>query len=245
MRMARAGVGVAMIALMAVALTGCYTVPIERDDRIGTTEEQISIVREGAESLDAQVTMGAGRLMLGSDAASDTVLSGTVAYPKSWPVRSEYSVEGTEGTLRFTQDRGTFPVGDADNTWDLKIAEGLPTRLAVTLGAGEADVTVGKLDLDDLQFTLGAGETTIDLTGPRTRDLPVSIQAGIGELRLVVPSDVGVRISGRNDGLGTFDADGFMADGNSWVNDAWSESGPKIDIDLQRGIGEVTVEMQP
>lgn len=245
MRMARAGAGVAMIALMAVALTGCYTVPIERDDRLGTTEEQISVAREGAESLDAQVTMGAGRLMLGPDAGSETVLTGTVAYPKSWPVRSEYSVEGTEGTLRFTQERGAFPVGDTDNTWDLKLSEGLPTRLAVTLGAGEADVKVGKLDLDDLQFTLGAGETTIDLTGPRTRDLPVSIQAGIGSLRLVVPSDVGVRISGRNDGLGTFDANGFMADGNSWVNDAWSESGPKIDIDLQRGIGEVTVEMQP
>jgi hypothetical protein len=50
-------------------------------------------------------------------------------------------------------------------------------------------------------------------------------------------------VTERNDGIGDFSADGFKADGITWVNDAWSGTGPKIEIDLTRGIGDVTLTL--
>jgi len=70
--------------------------------------------------------------------------------------------------------------------------------------------------------------------------------AGVGKVVLRLPEGVGVRITGREDGVGSFAADGFIAQGDSWVNEAYSAaSGPKIELDLTRGVGDVTLVLVP
>ncbi len=250
MRFHKIATAAVVAAAAAAVLTGCYAVPIERDSRTsGTTTMPLSVAREGAVRATVDIEMGAGKLKLVSDDSSETIASGTLLYPKAWPAGVNYSVADGEGALEITQDREEFTLsdfaGNERNWWDIALATGMPMELNVALGAGESDLRVGALDLDDLEVVTGAGDTTVDLTGPRTRDLPVSVQAGVGTLLLRLPSDVGVRVSGRNEGVGDFTADGFIADGEDWVNAAWSQPGPKIDIELQRGVGDVTLELVP
>jgi len=44
-------------------------------------------------------------------------------------------------------------------------------------------------------------------------------------------------VLGGKGGLGDLQVTGFKEDGSDLVNDAWSGSGPKIELTLTRGIG--------
>ena len=92
----------------------------------------------------------------------------------------------------------------------------------------------------------GGAKNTWDLkldggSGPRTTDLAGRIQAGVGNIVVRLPKNVGVRVSGRQDGVGSFNAEGFTAQGDYWVNDAYSGPGPRIDIQFERGVGAATL----
>jgi hypothetical protein len=130
---------------------------------------------------------------------------------------------------------------DTKNTWDLKLGGDVPTKLKLRLGVGSSKVDLRGLDLTSIDAVTGVGETTIDLSGPRTTDLTGRIEAGVGTIVVRLPKNVGVRVTGRQDGVGRFNADGFKAEGDSWVNDAYTGPGPKIDIEFVRGVGDATL----
>ena len=72
---------------------------------------------------------------------------------------------------------------------------------------------------------------------------PSTVTAGAGEVTVRLPSDVGVRVSGRSEGIGEWDFDGFRQDGEYLVNDAYGSTATSIELDVQRGIGKVTLEL--
>ena len=68
-----------------------------------------------------------------------------------------------------------------------------------------------------------------------------SIDSGVGKVSIVVPRGVGVRLLGGTAGVGELDAAGFTKADGGLVNAAWGKPGPRIDLTLTRGIGEMSV----
>jgi len=256
--MMRKSVVVAGVLVLAVALassTGCRRVrltdaPAGRSSAVSTETTQVAL--GGAESLNTIVRMGVGELTLSAGEPSSTfALDGRFEYaPAAWKPEVKYSVEATRGVLYVSQPDSTdVPnLGKARNSWTVKIAPGVPTDLSLKLGVGESDVSLRGVDVTALEALTGVGEARIDLSGERTHDLTARVEAGVGEVTISVPTDVGVRIIGSQDGLGEFAAPGFSdeADGstpgrNGLVNAAWSGTGPKIELYITRGIGDVKV----
>lgn len=241
------GVLAVAVAVSAVALgTGCRAVPIDRDRASRTGVTPVNVAREGAQRVRVDLTMGAGELQVGSSEGSDTVVTGELRYPESWPIDVDYEVQDAQGVLRIEPQERSSMTRDLFGTearWELDFARQLPYEMNVTLGAGDSELDLGDLDLEDLEVTTGVGETMLDLTGARTSDLDVAITHGVGELVVRVPSGVAVRVTGRRGGIGDFGADGFTAQGDAWVNDAWQSSGPRIEIEVQRGVGDVEFEL--
>jgi hypothetical protein len=165
--------------------------------------------------------------------------------PASWEPEVAYTVSGDVGNLSVRQpdNMGVSPFTNVRNTWNVRLATGVPTDLTLQLGVGHSVVDLRGIDLTNLNVLTGVGDTTVDLSGARSSDLGARVEAGVGSLTLRVPRSVGVRVTGRQDGVGHFSADGFTARGDSWVNDAYSGSGPKIEIDLVRGVGDITLVM--
>jgi len=121
------------------------------------------------------------------------------------------------------------------------------------MGAGELTVSGGAdpdllmlagLDLRDLRVSLGAGDVTVDLTGEWGNDLTASVEGGAGSFTIRVPGDVGVRVLGARDGLGSFEADGMRLDGDAYVNDAYGSAPVTIELRVTRGVGDVRIEME-
>jgi hypothetical protein len=249
---------IAFAATAALALVGllgaggCSMVTVTQVPGNKATTESRQVPLEGATSLKANVRMGVGELRLSGESSSTNAVDAQFTYrPASWKPELNYRVSqgasGSVGTLEISQPENSGPptFGDNDNTWRLVLAGGVPSNLSLKLGVGESTIDLRGVDVRDLEVITGVGQATIDLTGERTTDVSGSIQGGVGELRLSVPKNVGVRLSGAEDGVGTFSAPGFTDDGGAKVNAAWSQPGPKIDLRLTRGVGEVRVIQVP
>jgi hypothetical protein len=110
------------------------------------------------------------------------------------------------------------------------------------MGAGASDLDLVSLTLTGLELEMGAGETTVDLTGDYARSFDASIEGGVGEASVLVPSEVGVRVRAEG-GLGEVIAKGFRREGNSYVNDAYGHSDATLDFDVLGGVGTINLEV--
>jgi hypothetical protein len=58
----------------------------------------------------------------------------------------------------------------------------------------------------------------------------------------LLPSEVGARVSAEG-GLGKINAEGLRREDNSYVNDVYGDSEITLDVDIQGGVGEITLEV--
>jgi hypothetical protein len=232
-----------LVAALA-ATTGCTRVRLSDRPDTRTFTANKSVALDGAKKLATELRVGVGELTVSSVDSSSNAMVGDFTYaPASWAPEVDYAVSGDTGRLVVRQPSHVeTPIfSDVHNTWNVRLPKGVPTDLTLQLGVGSSRVDLTGLDLTALSVLTGVGDTTIDLSGSRTTDLSARIEAGVGKLTVRLPKSVGVRVNGREDGVGRFSADGFTSQGNAWVNAAYSGTGPKIEIDLIRGVGDVTI----
>jgi hypothetical protein len=204
--------------------------------------ESQSIQAENAQSVRANLKIGAGELNVsgGADALMEADFSYNVA---EWKPKVNYDVSGETGKLIVKQGSGggVNLGGDARNEWDIRLNDQVPTTLSVQMGAGESDLDLDDLTLTGLELEMGAGRTTIDLTGDYDRDFVASIQGGVGQATVQLPSEVGVRVEAQG-GLGEINAEGLQKEGEAYVNDVYGDSEVTLDIDIQGGVGQINLE---
>lgn len=232
----------AALGLTLFAAAGCVRVELPENDAESVTER---FETGSATAIDATVDMGAGELDIAG--GSPDAFEGIFEFSQpSWRPEVEYTVSDGTGELEVrTPDGKGFDFSlneESFYAWDVRLPTGLPLDLTVNMGAGEADLDLRGTDLRFLSVDLGAGDTSIDLSGDWESDVLGRINAGAGKLTLKVPADVGVRLVGYRDGIGTYSADGFAQDGEALVNDAWDTADVRFEIELRRGIGEVVVK---
>ena len=239
-------VGVALVGLLAA--TGCTRVPLSETiggEPIAVTVDKPSHELEGAETLVGTIRMGVGQLTLtGSTEDSDTITSRFEYAPVSWKPVVRFETDGTKAQYWVDQPESEpMRLGnDVRNRWTMKFPSGVPTELSLKLGVGESNVDLRNVDVRDLEVLTGVGSTKIDLSGARASDIDARIECGVGETVIRVPGDMGVRIIGGQDGVGDLTTEGFRADGDALVNDAYGSAGPKLEIRLSRGVGDVSIE---
>jgi hypothetical protein len=238
-----AAAGTLALALL-LGTTGCTRVKLQDlpQTRAETLDKTVAL--DGATSLRTEIMQGVGELTVTGLETSSTAMTGRFVYaPADWKPEVSYSATGGVGTLAIRQPAHTDVqlFEHSENTWDVRLAKGIPTDLKLTLGVGTSDIDLRGVDLTSLDVVNGVGETKIDLSGARATGFSGSIESGVGKLTLRLPRSVGARVTGGKGGIGEFVADGVRVSSDSWVNDAWSGTGPKIDITLHRGVGEVDI----
>jgi hypothetical protein len=234
-------VSLVSVALLALALAGCY-VPSPELSRTVSSSEKVNLA--GAESVSVSVTLGVGKLRIAGGA--DSLLDASFEYNiPDWKPVVSYKVEDGRGRLSVEQPSrvvgATWP-GNVKYDWGLKLNSGVPMELEINMGVGKSEVDLRGLNLRRLDLEAGVGEGSVDLSGPRPSNLDATIKAGVGKLSLVLPTDVGVRVKAQA-GLGHVDADGLKADGDAWVNDVWGKTKTSVRIEVEGGIGEVDMRL--
>lgn len=222
---------------IALVLAGCA--PGYRVGELRTESETVEV--GDAETVRVEIEMGAGDLEV-TGGAQD-LLEADFTYNVD---RLEPSVEYSDGELVVDQPgaRGIPFEGISGfrNEWALRLKDGIPMDLSVTLGAGTSDLRLADLALTGLHFDQGAGTSTVDLTGDWASDLEAVIETGAADLTVRLPKDLGVRVE-VSSGPTAVTAPGFSRDGTVYTNAAYGSADVNLRIAINAGIGVIKLEL--
>lgn len=220
------------------------------------TAETQTVPLDSATAVTAELDMDFGVLNVGSAPAGGADLfRGEFSFDDDeWRPAVDYRIEGDTGNLDVQQP-GDFrdldfndldDIGQNDgNRWDVQLSPDVPLDLTVDLDTGSSELDLGGLDIRTLDVESNAGEITVDLSGVAwEHDLDAAIDLEAGTIKLIVPSDVGVRIDADTT-VGDVDADGFERDGDAYVTAAFGESSVTLRIDIDVTAGEIDLEVSP
>jgi len=220
------------VTFAGLLLAGCDYVahgPMQHETR--------SIPLEKAEVTRVDLKMGAGELtvMGGSSNLLDATFDYNVA---AWKPTVNYRSTGARGDLEISQPEGGGRLG-GHNQWDLRLNESALMDVSAKLGAGEAKMNLGDLNLRSVEMNIGVGEVTVDLRG-RTpaRSYDVRINGGVGQANVHLPRDVAIDATAQG-GLGEVLVQGLEKRGDRWVNAAKLDAPVTIRVDVKGGIGEI------
>lgn len=254
---------VAMVVLFTTIACGQASPPA-RVGELRTGSESVDL--GAAESVRVEVNMAAGELTLSGGAGK--LLEADFTYNVD-DLKPE--VEYTNGRLVVSTPDAAISAGslrdlaDYRYEWDLRLNDDVPMEMKVNVAAGSADLELGSLSLTALDIETGAsdvnvdlsgssslrrlgidaglGRTTVDLSGDWQDDLDAKISSGVGEMTLLLPRDVCVRVDAEG-GLGDVETHGLTKDGNAYVNDACGVSGTTLRIDISTGLGTIRLEVE-
>src|SRR5215213_10188122 len=244
--MARYGVVVLSILVLAATavLAGACGMQPGGTQQVGKMQKQSkSVDPKDAQSARAQLKMGAGELNITGGA--DKLMEAEFSYNVSkWKPKVSYDVSGKKGELVVEQGsaNGGDLSGGARNEWDIRLNDEMPTDLVVRLGAGESNLDLDSLTLMGVDVRMGAGKTTVDLSGVYTRNFDATIEGGVGQATVLLPSEIGVKAKAEG-GLGKINAKGLKKVGDSYVNDAYGESDTNLSVDVKGSVGEINLKV--
>jgi hypothetical protein len=197
-------------------------------------QEHHNVERGAATTARVEIDMSAGDLEVKSGAT--TLFEGDFDFniPALKPDIA-YAVNGGTGELKVSQGSAS---GNYENKWRLSLNEKTPMDLHVTLGAGDTQLVLGRLDLQSLTVRLGAGDLDVDLRGTPAKSYHVSVQAGAGDTTIHLPAGVGLSVS--TSGLvGDTNVNGLEKRDGRWVNARAGGSPVTVDVDVQHAIGDL------
>src|SRR5215212_2382976 len=245
--MARYGVVSLSIFMMAatIVLAGaCSTQGGGTQQEVGKMQhDSKSVDPKNANSARAQLKMGAGKLNITGGA--DQLIEAEFSYNFSeLKPKVSYDVSGKKGELVVKQGsvNGGNLSGGARNEWDIGMNDELPTDLVVRVGAGESNLDLDSLTLRGVDLQMGAGKTTVDLTGDYAQDFDATIEGGVGQATVLLPSEIGVKAKAEG-GLGKINAKGLKKVGDSYVNEAYGESETNLRVDVKGGVGAINLKV--
>jgi hypothetical protein len=203
-----------------------------------------TVDRLNAKSVRATLDMGAGELNL-SGGSSHLLESDFDYRSSSGAPRVDYTVSGTTGDLRISQDDTDSHIRTTtDNHWTLHFANDIPLEIKIDMGAGRGNLRLRDIDVTRLNLDMGAGQVDVDLTGDRKSDLTADIEGGVGEANIRLPKNVGVIVNASG-GLGTISAHGLKHDGDEYTNDLYGKSPVTIHLKVAGGVGTITLTQEP
>ncbi len=209
-------------------------------------DSRVTIEKDKADELELELDIGAGELNVDGDA--NEWVEGTIEFnDKKLETEVSYKLRGNKGIGVIKQDDGFFDnmnFRDFKNNWDLKLNKEIPTELIINSGAAKSNLDLKGLNLSNLEVNAGVGDMTIDLGGKWEQSFDASLNMGVGNSKVILPKDVGVKIKSSN-GIGHTDFVDFISEGDGiYVNEAYKDADVIINLSTELGVGEATFQLE-
>jgi len=153
-----------------------------------------------------------------------------------WNPKVDYHSTGGRSDIEISQGSGAVPNGK--NDWNLKFNDSVQTDFVLRMGAGEAHLNLGSMNLRSVSVELGAGEVELDLRGAPKRSYDVKVHGGVGQATVRLPSNVGVSATAAG-GLGDINVRGLEQRNGRWINPRHENDPVTIRVDVQGGVGQI------
>ncbi|MFL5802504.1 MAG: toast rack family protein [Roseiflexaceae bacterium] len=114
---------------------------------------------------------------------------------------------------------------------------------SLAFDSGASNVTLINLanaNAAEMSFDGGAGDYTLDFGGELARTATVDVKGGASTYNIRIPAGTPARINLKG-GMTTVNVDGFVRQGQQYLNAAWDESKPHLDITVDMGLGTLNL----
>jgi hypothetical protein len=158
----------------------------------------------------------------------------------SWRPIVRYNSSSFRGEVLIEQPGHSGGMHDVTYKWDLRLNDKVPLEIVTHLGAGEAHMNLGSVNLRNVEMHMGVGEVELDLRGRPTHDYNVEIHGGIGQAVIHLPATAGI-VANAAGGIGNIDVRGLEKRDGRWMNSIYGHSPVTIHVDVKGGIGNITL----
>jgi hypothetical protein len=203
-------------------------------------------INQPAQGIDAwslRLDPSAGRLMLGSGTDPSQLLTGTLfASQRQTPRLDRRDSAGTaEISIEQPGSSSVFMPGISGPLWDLKINPDLPVDLQISMGAGDLNLELAKLDLSALSINLGVGTAHLEL--PAKPGLVVNYQGGVGSLEVVLPANMPAVITLDTGITARQLPAGFVRQGDVVTSAGYQPGQPHLELNLAQPVGSLAIQL--
>lgn len=216
-----------------------------------------SIELKNIKVINANIRFNAGTLNLSNH--NQPVAELKSIYTKTnW--RPVFNLDKQSGNLSIQQPvaKNINMKEEDKNDWKIKLPKNLETNLhlkmragegtidlngsklnkmEVEAGAGKFDLNLANTSLSNLEVSGGVGALTIDLSGSRENNLDANIKGGIGEIKLILPRQTGVRV--KVFGLGSIDRNDLKKQDGYYVNEHYGKTSKNVEVNVKGGLGSL------
>jgi hypothetical protein len=215
---------------LSVLLGGCDFGSVTTGE---TRTETVSFDLDDSKAGRVALRMGSGALTVGSGTAKFAEAKFTYNVADWKPV-----VDYRAGALSISQPNNAGSFGNVVNNWDVRVNTNLPLDFTANLGAGEATLELGEMNLNEVEMNIGAGEVKMDLRGEPKRSYTVRIRGGVGATVVNLPNDVAISATATK-GIGDIRVEGLEQREGVWVNPDRIGAPVTVRVDVKGGIGEI------
>ena len=197
-----------------------------------------TIELDKAEMVRVEMRMGAGELNV--EGGSQRLLDADFAFgsPEQEPT-VRYDDGSFRGRLTIAEPSHHFN-SSGRYEWKLRLNNEVPMDVVTHLGAGNADMKLGSLNLRGVEVHMGVGNLDMDLRGSPKRDYDVEIHGGVGNATVRLPAGVGI-VADAHGGIGNIDAEGLEKHNGRWVSRQREDAKVTVHLDIRGGIGNITL----
>jgi uncharacterized protein DUF2154 len=226
----------ALVLLGIATLAGCG-----RNVRPGEPQHEVKTLElDRSEMTRVELKMGGGELRVAG--GSPKLMEATFDYNLPGPKpQVDYHSTGVRSDIEISEPSGTFTNGNV--SWNLQLNDAVLMDFVAKIGAGEARLNLGSLNLRGVEVNLGAGEVEVDLRGSPKRSYDVQIHGGVGQATVYVPSSVGISATAAG-GIGEINVRGLDKRDGRWINPLHENAPVTIHLDIKGGIGQIDVIAQ-
>ncbi|WP_342557749.1 toast rack family protein [Lysinibacillus sp. FSL P4-0201] len=231
------GLGV-VIGTSALVLSGCFSfIPNKM------REEAILVEKDKAKVLEVDIDLGVGEMNV-SSGAKEWVEGNAEYNVKKLAPQIDYDLHGDTGEVEIKHKGSTrLGLSNIKNTWAIQLNDSIPMDLNVETGASLANLDLQGLQLEKLDIEAGVGDLTVNLGGDWKKSFTTTIETGVGQTTVILPSKVGVKLTTEK-GIGSSNVEGLISKGNGvYVNEAYDKADVVLEVNSELGIGEITFKL--
>ncbi|HET7458080.1 MAG TPA: LiaF domain-containing protein [Gemmatimonadaceae bacterium] len=107
--------------------------------------------------------------------------------------------------------------------------------------AGLRAVGLANANAPDVRVEAGVGDVDLDFSGAWTQDVALSVQVALGDVKMHVPPDVGVRVEVQR-WLASVDLDGMTKRGDAYYSDNWDAAPRKLRVVARTTFGKLRLD---
>lgn len=203
--------------------------------------ERIDEPLDGVEQAELEINFPAGRLEIDRLSDSSSLIKGDLELSTSQKPTWDLSRSGSQASMTLSYPRGgNWPQNwQRGDEWQLSLSPKVAFSLDANLGAGEAFLDLTGLDIRELRVEAGVGRSTVIL--PNEGDMTASVNGGVGQMTIEIPEGMAARIDVSR-GIGNVSVAGrYEREGDSYVTSDWRSNENRVDLQVEVGIGQVTL----